>query len=232
MEMKTRAIANCAQCRMGVVLVPTLVPAINADAIGEIIRYAMDSMPTVRGVHFQPVSYFGRNSVTPTDDQRMTLPEVLAAIETQTVGRMKAEHFVPTGCEHVLCSFHGDFLVHPDGSLKPLSLKDEGGCCGANGANGASVQKSRDFVKNRWKLGKAKEGCCGQSGSVHADWDAVLEQMKTRRISISCMAFQDAYNLDLERLRDCCLHIVDRDRIVPFCAYNLTDETGRSLYRR
>jgi uncharacterized radical SAM superfamily Fe-S cluster-containing enzyme len=46
------------------------------------------------------------------------------------------------------------------------------------------------------------------------------------------MAFQDAWNLDLERLRDCCIHIASRDgRLVPFCAYNLTDRNGKSLYR-
>jgi uncharacterized radical SAM superfamily Fe-S cluster-containing enzyme len=47
------------------------------------------------------------------------------------------------------------------------------------------------------------------------------------------MAFQDAWTLDLERLRDCCIHIAGRDgRLVPFCAYNLTDRQGRSLYRQ
>jgi uncharacterized radical SAM superfamily Fe-S cluster-containing enzyme len=46
------------------------------------------------------------------------------------------------------------------------------------------------------------------------------------------MAFQDAWNLDLERLRDCCIHTVSTDgRIVPFCAYNLTSRSGRALYR-
>jgi uncharacterized radical SAM superfamily Fe-S cluster-containing enzyme len=46
------------------------------------------------------------------------------------------------------------------------------------------------------------------------------------------MAFQDAWNLDLERLRECYIHNISPDsRIIPFCAYNLTDRSGRSLYR-
>ena len=49
---------------------------------------------------------------------------------------------------------------------------------------------------------------------------------------ISGMAFQDAWTLDLERLRDCYIHTASPDRrLVPFCAYNLTDRQGRSLYR-
>jgi hypothetical protein len=47
------------------------------------------------------------------------------------------------------------------------------------------------------------------------------------------MAFQDAWTLDLERLRDCCIHTVSPDgRLIPFCAYYLTSRDGRPLYRR
>ena len=63
--------------------------------------------------------------------------------------------------------------------------------------------------------------------------DAFLEQSRKQSFCVSGMAFQDAWNLDLERLRDCFIHVVGADkRIVPFCAYNLTDMLGNSLYRR
>ena len=43
---------------------------------------------------------------------------------------------------------------------------------------------------------------------------------------------QDAWNLDLERLKDCCIHVMTRDsRLVPFCAFYLTGVGQRSLYR-
>ena len=38
------------------------------------------------------------------------------------------------------------------------------------------------------------------------------------------MAFQDAWTLDLDRLRQCHIHVVAPDRrVIPFCAYNLTE---------
>ena len=44
------------------------------------------------------------------------------------------------------------------------------------------------------------------------------------------MAFQDAWTIDLERLRHCYLHVLAADgRFVPFCAYNLTAADGRGL---
>ena len=46
------------------------------------------------------------------------------------------------------------------------------------------------------------------------------------------MFFQDAWNLDLERLRGCCIHVAAPDgRLIPFCAYNLSAADGTPLYR-
>jgi len=64
------------------------------------------------------------------------------------------------------------------------------------------------------------------------DLDMFLNRLKTHMFSISCMAFQDVWNLDLERVRDCCIHVLSPDGgLIPFCMYNLTDVRGRSLYR-
>lgn len=65
------------------------------------------------------------------------------------------------------------------------------------------------------------------------DLDMFLNRLKTHMFSISCMAFQDVWNLDLERVRDCCIHVLSPDGgLIPFCMYNLTDVQGRSLYRK
>ena len=49
-------------------------------------------------------------------------------------------------------------------------------------------------------------------------------------LAISGMAFQDAWSLDLERLRECKVHVFSADRrIIPFCAYNLTAKWRESL---
>ena len=65
------------------------------------------------------------------------------------------------------------------------------------------------------------------------DFDRFLARARTHTFSISAMAFQDVWNLDLERLRGCCIHVATPDgRLIPFCAYNLTSASGRSLYPR
>ncbi len=62
--------------------------------------------------------------------------------------------------------------------------------------------------------------------------DTFLERVRRHTFAVSCMAFQDVWTIDLERLGQCCIHVVAPDgRLVPFCAFNLTDSAGNRLYR-
>ena len=93
--IKERTIANCSEQGLGMVLVPTLVPGVNDHQVGDIIRFGLECSPHVRGVHFQPVSYFGRFPTPPGDRDRMTLPQVIQAVEAQT--GIDALYFKPPG---------------------------------------------------------------------------------------------------------------------------------------
>ncbi len=95
--LKMKAIEFCAELKIGVILVPTLVKGVNDTQIGDIIRFAKQWMPTIRGVHFQPMTYLGRYPDTPSNQDRILLPDILAAIEEQTGGELKVENFVPPG---------------------------------------------------------------------------------------------------------------------------------------
>ena len=70
-------------------LVPVIVPGVNTEQIGDIIRFAIQRSPYVRGVHFQPVSYFGRIPELPADDDRYTLDELLEAVVSRAAGLSK-----------------------------------------------------------------------------------------------------------------------------------------------
>jgi uncharacterized radical SAM superfamily Fe-S cluster-containing enzyme len=227
---KRTAIERCAEKDIGVVLVPTLVPGVNTHNIGGIIEFALQHAPAVRGVHFQPVSYFGRYPQPPGDEGRITIPEVIRAVEAQTDGLVGSENFRPPGCENALCSFHGNFVLMPDGTLKPLTRRASCHCQPEKAEEGAA--KARAFVARNWALRHADGEARADGGPDLGGWDAFLARVRTHAFCISGMAFQDTWSLDLERLRDCCIHTVSPDgRIIPFCAYNLTDRSGRPLYR-
>jgi hypothetical protein len=245
---KAAAVEACAEHNIGVVLVPTLVPGVNTRNIGAILTQALDWMPAVRGVHFQPVSYFGRYPSVPSDASRITLPEVLRAIEEQSGGMIRASHFGPPGCENSLCSFHGQFMLLADGKVMPLKSPDTGTCCAAPVKADIGAARAIASVARQWAgrdfaltLAKPEQGCCRREAGDQAgetapnapmSLDAFIQRARSHTFSISAMAFQDAWNIALDRVRDCCIHVMAPDgRLIPFCLYNLTAADGRPLYR-
>ncbi|MDO4552479.1 MAG: radical SAM protein [Bacillota bacterium] len=278
-KLKQKAIVHCGEQKIGVTLVPMVVPGVNEHQTGAIVEYGLALSPVVRGVHFQPVSYFGRYETPPADEERITLPEVLKAIEEQTEGRVKKEFFAASCCDHPMCGFHGAFLALPEG-LRPMTQKRD--CC-----TPVTAEQNREFVGRRWKREETPETecCCGEASSAEdscccgeaspagepcccepapaaqgecccgetspaedscccepapavqeescccgapdprdiytgeaSGFDEFLRLVQTYSFTITAMAFQDAYTLDLERLRNCSLHVYREGRMVPFCS--------------
>ncbi|MBP2628067.1 MAG: Radical domain protein [Firmicutes bacterium] len=232
---KQAAIANCAKEQLGVVLVPTLVPGVNIQNIGSITQFAIDRIPAVRGVHFQPISYFGRYPQAPSNEDRFTIPEVINEIVKQTGGKLKITDFKAPMGENAYCSFHGSFVLMDNGKLKAWTKAGAEGCCQPQVA-AVGAKKAQTFVAKRWAAPQSEEkqrGVYRIDSNMNVDsLDAFLERVENYSFCISGMAFQDVWNLDLERLRECFIHVVSPDsRIIPFCAYNLTDKQGKPLYR-
>jgi uncharacterized radical SAM superfamily Fe-S cluster-containing enzyme len=219
MTLKERAIDNAAAVGVGVVLVPTLVPGINDGEIGAIVDFAVARLPAVRAVHFQPVSYFGRCMTEPKPEDRITLPEVMTALARHCRG-IRPSDFEPGSAENPYCSFSARFRVDEAGRFH--SLGEKPGCCGVSG----DVARQRRAVAGQWSRSDCRT-CDGEEDA----FDRFLKE-RERTLGLSGMAFQDAWTLDLDRVRQCHIHVVAPDcRVIPFCAYNLTARDGRPLYR-
>jgi uncharacterized radical SAM superfamily Fe-S cluster-containing enzyme len=119
LELKGRAIDNASAAGLGIVLVPVVARGVNTDQLWDIVRYGLDRQPFVRGVHFQPMSYFGRYPQGFTPDH-VTLPEIMTGLQEQSGGVVQAADFLPPGCEHAMCSFSGKYMTREDGALMRL----------------------------------------------------------------------------------------------------------------
>uniref|UniRef100_B8DJZ8 Radical SAM domain protein n=1 Tax=Nitratidesulfovibrio vulgaris (strain DSM 19637 / Miyazaki F) TaxID=883 RepID=B8DJZ8_NITV9 len=122
------------------------------------------------------------------------------------------------------------------------------------------AERARTFVRRQWRapdpaaagdgpVGQVGQGGQdgpdrpgGQGGTGRTDGGVLATPPRDdferflaragRRFSVSGMAFQDAWTLDAERLRGCCIHVAAPDgRMVPFCAWNLTSVNGTPLHR-
>ena len=249
LEIKERAVANSGAAGLGVTLVPTVVPGVNLDALGDIVKFAADRSPVVRGVHFQPVSYFGRiPGQRPSDAERCTLDELLDELCAQT--GLAVNDFIPSRCDHPLCGFHGSFIAE-QGRLIPLTR-------GGSGPRGTiTAGENREFVARHWlrrpeeEPGPAPRSAEGPAEAAFppaaggkyrlrldmeesgvSDMDVFLKKVRSQSFTLSSMPFQDAMNLDAERLRSCSLHVYSRGRIVPLCAEYLTPAEQDGLRER
>ena len=238
---KTRAIELCGKYGLGVTLVPTVVRGVNDRLLGDLVRFAAARSPVVRGVHFQPVSYFGRAPGAP--DDRYTLDELIAGLYEQA--GLPEGSLVPSRCDHPMCGLHGSFIVRPDGSLLPLSSFAD------QEAKKTTAEQNRAYVARHWlRAAEAEQSpcccepeaesdacccdaaeepetcCCGAEAEPEPgaaiDMDDFLRAARRSSLTLSAMAFMDAGNLDVERLRHCSLHVWQDGRLKPFCAAYLT----------
>lgn len=213
LETKLEVIRVCAEWKLGVTLVPTVVKGVNDGNLGELISLAVSLAPGVRGIHFQPVSFFGRYPGMPAENDRYTLDLLMADISEQA--KIPLESFMPSRCDHPLCGFHASFLIEPDGSLKPLSSithsSHKRGC----------EQDNREYVARHWRS-VPEEPIPNGGFSDEMDFDTFLYRLRHSSLTLSAMAFQDAMNLNIERLHSCSLHVYDRGKIKPFCAKYLS----------
>jgi uncharacterized radical SAM superfamily Fe-S cluster-containing enzyme len=119
---KLKALENCRRSGLSsVCLVPTLAKEVNDDQVGDIIKFAVNNIDTVKGINFQPVSFTGRIKKEERMEKRITIPYLLDLIEQQTGGEITIDDFYPvpfvTPVSHFVTAEEGipnvEFTVHP-----------------------------------------------------------------------------------------------------------------------
>jgi|LSQX01.3.fsa_nt_gb uncharacterized radical SAM superfamily Fe-S cluster-containing enzyme len=195
LDIKKRAINNCGLAGLAVVLVPCVVPGTNDDQLGAILEFAKENIPIVKGVFFQPISYFG----TYPDDlrERITIPEILRRIEKQTKGEVAAVDFLPANCEHPQCSFNGFFLLN-NGRLQAITRLQ------MRELEGDAVQRVRERVKKMWSPNRRRYLTIGGMAFQDA-WN--LDVLRLQRCTIQIIGRD-------KRLRSLCYkYLTNKDGV-------------------
>ena len=224
LDIKIQALENCRQAGLGVLLVPTIIPGININCVGEIIAFAKRNMPTVRGVHFQLVSYFGRYpGDVPKDDQRASLADVMHALEEQTAGEIQIKDLVPRKRYAAHCAFSGLFFLTEEGILKAITREEQNALlCGKTDFAG----RANKFTNLYWR------GSSMEQGNRQNAMARFRARLRDYTLAVSGMGFQDAWNIDIGRLRGCCVSVITSgNQAVPLCAFHLTSVSGERLYQ-
>jgi uncharacterized radical SAM superfamily Fe-S cluster-containing enzyme len=222
---KLQALDRLAQAGLDVVLVPAIDKAVNHSEIGDIVRFAVKHR-AVRGIAFQPVTHAGRfGNFNPLDWE--TIADVIHGIAKQTDGMFVESDFIPVPCCHPTCR-SATYAYIEKRKVTPLPRV-------------VPVDKYLDYITNRTlpevrpEILQALEGLwsasavpgttpttkrflCAACGLPFPNETAYL---KAHIFMIVVQDFADAYTVDLNVLRKCCIgELVPDGRIIPFCAYN------------
>jgi uncharacterized radical SAM superfamily Fe-S cluster-containing enzyme len=224
-DEKLRIVDRLAELDLDTILVATVERDVNEHEVGRLVQFGIEH-PAVRGVNFQPVTHTGRHlPFDPTD--RVTIPEVIERIGSQTDGLFVKTDFVPVPCCHPACQSITYAYVE-DGEVTPLPRV-------------LNVDDYLDYITNRtWaepaeEIKHALEGLWSSSSvpgseslaeqfacaSCNIDLAITDSDLAKKIFAISVKDFMDAYTFDVKKLMKCCIGIISPDgRTIPFCAYN------------
>ena len=105
----------------------------NAFVMAERMGLRVMTLPLHKRPRTKSILFFCESEITICANQAeafIAIPEVIRAIEEQTEGLVSRQTFRPSGCENATCSFHGNFVLMPDGSLQSWTHhRAQSRCC-------------------------------------------------------------------------------------------------------
>lgn len=235
-QIKKRAIINCKKVGIGVMLVPVIINGVNDKHLNNIIQFAKSAMPTVKGIHFQPVSFFGRYpGEIPQNSQRYTMSNLIDDLGVQTKGEISINHMVPRKKQSAFCSFSATYFLNKDKKLVPLSKFGTGDkktlekTAKANSNN--ENMEYYAYSTNKYTRKYWKQVPVSSTTKSTSKWQSLKDRMREYSLAISSMPFQDVWNMDIDRIQNCCVFVYSKDKkLVPLCLYYMTDANGNKLY--
>ncbi|MCC6957190.1 MAG: radical SAM protein [Anaerolineales bacterium] len=201
---KLQAVENCRAAGVQVVLAMTVIWSVNHDQLGAVLNYALQNQDVIAGVALQPAFTSGRFDVEAA--RRLTMGDVVFMLSEQSGGLIDPYDLWPLGCSHPLCSC-ATYLVEEAGEVKPFTRLI------------TPQEYMREFSAD------------SPQGSVFADIAARRFPELRPGLSVVIMNYMDAMSVDLKRLKECSMTVTMEDgRLIPFCAYQMTDIYGSRLY--
>lgn len=224
---KLRALDRLAGIGCGVILVPAIERGVNEHEIGAIVRFGIEH-PAVKGINFQPAFHSGRHGEH-DPLQRMTIPDILRLLQSQTDGVFLQSDFVPVPCCFPTCNsvtyayIDGETII----PLPRLLNVDDYLDYITNRAVpdlGADLQQALEGLwsssavpGSEQSAGQFALSCaaCGLADGV--DLGGLIDHM----FMIMLQDFMDPWTFNQKNLMKCCKEILLPDgKQIPFCAYN------------
>lgn len=201
---KLKAIERCREAGVRVVLAMAVVRGVNDDQVGAVLDFALANSDVIVAVAFQPAFTSGR--FEPEEVVPIGMGDVVYLLAEQSHGLLEPYDLWPLSTSHPLCTT-STLLVPHDGSYVPMT---------------------RDLTVDEYM---ANYDPTSPQMSVYFDLAARRGLPLEGCVSVVVMNYMDVTNVDLERMRECSMTVAMEDgRLIPFCAYQLTNSSGDRLH--
>lgn len=221
-EVRRRSIAAARAAGLCVTLAVAVTRGVNDDELGDVVRFALANLDTVRAVNFQSATRFtGRFDVPGAGPETgYALPEILRLIEQQA--GVPADSFRSEHMGHPLCNAMSMVFV-VDGRLEPLfkyvTRDDLIAFLGDDARDtvlGLFAGKRAFFTRylcnpDAWRLIAKAAPIFGKSP---------LGVLRSQHLLLFAKSFMERDALDPERIARCCYGITDAEGVYSFCAFN------------
>jgi 7,8-dihydro-6-hydroxymethylpterin dimethyltransferase len=113
-KIHKKTIENLRKVDLNIILNPILIRNENVQESGKIVRFALDNIDIIRGVHFQPLIINNNTSLSTKQNQRkqyVDLIQMLDIIEKEFFGIISREDFFPTSVIYPISQLI-EMLIH------------------------------------------------------------------------------------------------------------------------
>jgi len=230
---KTDALEKASAAGLFTTLVPTVERGVNDDEIGDLYRFGL-SLGTVTGLTFQPVMDTGRYKHGYSASDRLTLTDVLRALEEQTGGALLRSDFVGLPCSHPdCCALTYGFLDAGRETIMPLPrhldvsryldlFADRISFSGM--VAGAARRVWSDVAHLRGRQTLRDLGVLFARGGLRDVLPLLRdpEAFGRRVFRVVVKPFMDAHTYDQKRVEQCCTKILTADgSAMSLCEFNV-----------
>ena len=222
-ERKQRALDNCADAGLVVMLAAAVERGLNEHEIGQIIRFGIGH-PAVRGVVLQPVTHAGRH-VEFDPLTRLTNSCVIELIADQLPEWFRTSDFFPVPCCFPTCRSITYAITDGDDVVPIPRLVDLDDYLDYVTNRVLPGPEIREALEKLWSA-SAFPGTPVTEASLECavcgvDAPEVVRELADKAFMIVVQDFQDPYTLNVKQLMKCCVEEITPDgRLIPFCAYN------------
>lgn len=256
-EVKAEALRRLTGARLFTTFACTVADGVNDGEVGAVLERAL-ATPYVAGVVFQPVFATGRGR--PIDPlRRVTSTGVVRRLAEQLPGTVAADDFIALPCSHPDCTAITYLIERDDGSWRSLpalvgrerlradlplvgnrvAADDELAATLADLLSSAALVSRPETIRS---VAETLGASCSLGvgaflrvlGRVPFARQEAIERAALRVKRVQVKGFMDAWTMNVERLRGCCVHVASTEAPgdgapvrVPLCARETFGELRR-----